>query len=94
MHQVLASGGQALDVANRAFFEPRFGHDFSRVRIYADERAGDSARALGALAYTVGSNIAFASGRFSPSSAGGRFLLAHELADVLQQQSGLILQPP
>ncbi len=92
VHEVLASGGQALDVASRAFFEPRFGHDFSRVRTYADERAGDSARALGALAYTVGSNIAFAPGRFSPSSAGGRFLLAHELAHVLQQQSGLVLQ--
>jgi anti-sigma factor RsiW len=88
VREALASGGQALDVTSRAFFEPRFGHDFSRVRIYTDERAGDSARALGALAYTVGQAIVFGRGAFSASSQAGQRLLAHELTHVVQQSAG------
>jgi hypothetical protein len=65
--------------------EHQFGHDFSRVRIHADGPAGHSARAVSAQAYTVGSHIAFAPGRYNPDSTPGRRLLAHELAHVIQQ---------
>ncbi|CAN7762162.1 DUF4157 domain-containing protein [Variovorax sp. LjRoot130] len=85
--QVLASSGRALDAPLRQDFEQRFGHDFSRVRIHADEAAARSAQALGANAWTVGEHIAFAPGRFAPQSRGGRQLLAHELTHVVQQSA-------
>lgn len=78
------SKGQPLDAATRSFFEPRFGHDFSQVRVHADQDSARSAVALGAAAYTVGNDIAFAPGKYSPG-AEGKGLLAHELAHVVQQ---------
>ena len=81
VHEVLHSPGEPLDTTSRAFFEPRFGHDFSRVRIHRDAKAADSAQAVGALAYTVGNHIAFA-GRPEPR------LMAHELVHVVQQGAG------
>jgi hypothetical protein len=86
--EVLRSPGQPLDPATRAFFEPRFGHEFSRVRVHADESAAQSAAAVGAAAYTVGSHVAFAAGRYAPATGPGRQLLAHELAHVVQQRAG------
>jgi len=77
--------GQPLDSQSRAYFEPRFGHDFGRVRIHADGAAGESARSLNALAYTTGRNIVFANGQFAPHTPTGQRLLAHELAHVVQQ---------
>jgi hypothetical protein len=85
VHEVLNSPGQPLNPATRRLMESRLGHDFSRVRIHTDSRADESARAVNARAYTVGHNIAFASGRFSPQSAEGQRLLVHELAHVVQQ---------
>lgn len=82
--------GGSLDAETRAFMEPRFGHDFAAVRIHADATAAQSARALRAQAYTTGDHIAFAAGRFAPSTDDGRVLLAHELAHVIEQrQSGV-----
>ncbi|HLG14203.1 MAG TPA: DUF4157 domain-containing protein [Blastocatellia bacterium] len=86
MHEVLNSPGQPLDTHTRAFMEPRFGHDFSQVRVHADTRAAESARTVNALAYTVGSDIAFGGGEYAPGTKGGRRLLAHELTHVVQQQ--------
>jgi hypothetical protein len=85
VHDVLASAGQPLDAATRAFMEPRFGHDFSRVRLHADTPAHQSARAVDARAFTVGQHIVFAEGRLVPGTVDGRRLLAHELTHVLQQ---------
>jgi hypothetical protein len=82
---VLRSPSQPLDPAVRSRFEPRFGHDFSRVRVHADRRAAESAEAVGALAYTVGSDLVFGPGRYAPGSHAGRRLIAHELAHVVQQ---------
>jgi hypothetical protein len=82
----LRSPGRPLDPATRAYFEPRFGHDFSRVRIHADAPASASAHALAAQAYTIGSDIVLAAGGPAPASAAERRLLAHELAHVVQQQ--------
>jgi hypothetical protein len=65
--------------------EPRFGHDFSQVRVHTDAHAASSARAVDALAYTVREHIAFATGQYAPESNEGRRLLAHELTHVVQQ---------
>lgn len=89
VHDILNSPGQSLDATTRAFFEPRFGHDFSRVRVYAGERAGESARDVNAHAYTVGHHIVFGTGSYSPFTTEGRQLLAHELAHVAQQSFGV-----
>ena len=92
VHEVLRSPGQALDAPTRAFFEPRFGHDFSKVRVHTDEQAAQAARSMSAEAYTVGNQVVFAADRYAPSLTGGRRLLAHELAHVVQQ-SGRALAP-
>lgn len=81
----LRQSGRLLDPPTRAFFEPRFGVDFSAVRIHTNTQASESARAVNALAYTVGHNVVFNSGQYAPQSDAGRRLLAHELTHVLQQ---------
>jgi hypothetical protein len=65
--------------------EPRFGHDFARVRVHTDKRAAESAQAINAHAYTAGDNIVFGAGRYAPGSPEGRRLVAHELTHVVQQ---------
>lgn len=88
VHEVLDSPGRPLDAPTRTFMESRFGHDFNRVRIHADARAAESARAVDALAYTVGEDVVFGSGQYAPHAGAGRRLLAHELAHVVQQARG------
>jgi hypothetical protein len=90
--RALGSPGRPLDAGTRQDMEQRFGHDFSQVRIHEGAAAEQSARDVGARAYTVGSNIAFAAGQFAPASAEGRRLLAHELTHVIQQGAGGWLQ--
>src|SRR5207253_7520852 len=85
VHEVLRSPGSPLNPDTRAFFEPRFGFDFSAVRVHTDERADRSARAVNALAYTVGEDVGFRGDAYAPHSAKGRRLLAHELSHVVQQ---------
>ncbi len=85
VRDVLRSPGQPLDVITRALMEPRFGHDFSQVRVHTDAKAAESARAVNALAYTVGRDIVFGQGRHEPETTAGRRLMAHELAHVMQQ---------
>lgn len=85
VHEALASPGQPLDAATRAFMEPRFGRDFSQVRVHADTNAAKSAKAVQASAYTVGQHVVFGS-EYRPRTSKGRCLLAHELAHVAQQQ--------
>ncbi|MFJ1975564.1 DUF4157 domain-containing protein [Streptomyces sp. NPDC087903] len=79
------SGGTPLDAGVRGVMEGRFWHDFSDVRVHTDSAANESAAAIGARAYTSGRDIVFGAGRYDPQSAGGRRLLAHELAHVVQQ---------
>lgn len=85
VHDVLNSPGQPLDVTTRNFMEPRFGYDFGVVRVHTDSRAAESARAVNALAYTVGQSIVFGQGLYTPGSGSGRRLMAHELTHVMQQ---------
>nr|WP_246551794.1 DUF4157 domain-containing protein [Geobacter hydrogenophilus] len=81
----LEGGGVPLGEGERAFLEPRFGADFSRVRLHTGPAAEETARALNAQAFTVGHDIAFGVGRYSPGTEEGMRLLAHELAHVVQQ---------
>jgi len=85
VHEVLRSPGQPLDPATRAFFEPRFKHDFSQVRLHTDVRAAKSARAVNALAYTVRRDVVFGARQYAPFTGPNRKLLSHELAHVVQQ---------
>jgi len=89
VQEVVRSPGQLLGPEVRAFMEPRFGHDFSGVRIHTGLRAAESARDLNALAYTLGEHIVFGAGQFAPDRPKGRRLLAHELAHVVQQSQTL-----
>jgi hypothetical protein len=83
--EVLRTAGQPLDRDERKFFEARLGRDLGAIRIHSDIRAAESARAVEALAYTVGNHVVFGSGRYAPRNAESRKLLAHELAHTLQQ---------
>lgn len=85
VQEVLNSPGQLLDLNTRAFMEPRFGHDFSGVRVHTDSKAAESAQAVNALAYTVGRNVVFRTGQYAPHTLKGRCLIAHELAHTIQQ---------
>jgi len=90
-HQALGamkrSAGHPLDATARAFFEPRFGRDFSHVRVHTDSLAEQSATAIRANAFALDSDLFFAAGRYAPESEAGRRLLAHELTHVLQRGS-------
>ena len=86
----LQSKGRPLPDEVRNHYEPRFGYDFSQVRVHTDGAAAKSAETINALAYTSGNNIVFNAGQFSPFTDNGSRLLAHELTHVAQQQSGLV----
>jgi hypothetical protein len=88
VHEVLRSPGQSLDPATRAFMEPRFGHDFSHVRVHTDARAAESSQDIQANAYTLGRDVVFGAGQYRPGTAAGNRLLAHELAHTIQQGHG------
>ncbi len=82
----LSAPGRPLEPALRQDMEQRFGYDFSRVRVHVDDRASESADALGANAYTLGQQVVFGRDRFDPVSGTGRRLIAHELAHTIQQR--------
>jgi hypothetical protein len=85
VEEVLRSPGRPLDAATRSFMEPRFGHDFSQVRVHSGASAAISARQVNANAYTAGHHIVFAAGQFAPGTNAGQRLIAHELTHVVQQ---------
>jgi hypothetical protein len=76
-----------MDQATRKFYEPRFGHDFSNVRVHTDSRASESAQTIKAKAYTFGNQIVFGTNCYQPHTSAGRRLLAHELTHVVQQSA-------
>jgi len=82
---VVPAGGRELDAATRAFMEPRFGVDFSRVRVHDGPAGTQSAGEVSARAYTVGHHLVFGAGEYAPATHEGRRLIAHELAHVVQQ---------
>ena len=83
-------GGQPLPSSTRAFFESRFGHDFSGVRLHSDREAANLASNIHARAFTIGRDITFGAGMYAPASTVGRRLLAHELSHVIQQSTGSV----
>ena len=83
-----SGSGHPLDRATRAHFERRFGYDFGAVRVHRDRAAERAAEKLGAVAFTVGRDVVFGSGRYQPHTVPGRALVAHELTHVVQQDSG------
>ena len=92
VHDVLRSSGQPLDAGTRAYMEPRFGHDFSDVRVHNDAQAARSAGTVNAFAYTVENHIVLGTGNHSPQTTSTKRLLAHELAHVIQQRNGTAFQ--
>ncbi|MFZ0544804.1 MAG: DUF4157 domain-containing protein [Candidatus Promineifilaceae bacterium] len=85
VHKVLQQPGRPLDSSTRQFMESRFGQRFEGVRVHTGGEAAESARSLNARAYTVGRNLVFGGGEYTPGTVTGRRLLAHELAHVIQQ---------
>jgi Domain of unknown function (DUF4157) len=90
VREALSSPGQPLDEGTRVFMESRFGHNFAQVRVHANAQAAESARAVNALAYTVGQDIVFGKQRYAPRTGEGQQLLAHELVHVVQQRAGAV----
>lgn len=86
----LKGGGQPLPESMRSFFEPRFGYDFSRVRVHTDRNASSAANSINAKAFTIGRDVVFGAMQYSPGTFAGKNLLAHELSHVIQQTSGSI----
>jgi hypothetical protein len=84
--------GDHLPGNARAYFEPRFGQDFSQVRVHTGKQASDSAKAINAKAYTMGKHIVFRAGEYAPETGEGRKLLAHELTHVVQQGGNISIQ--
>lgn len=82
----LRGGGHPLPESVRGFFEPRFGYDFSDVRTHTDAQAVATAKTINAKAFTVGRDVAFGAGQYSPETKEGKKLLAHELTHVVQQR--------
>ena len=84
---VRSSSGSAIDSSTKDFMESRLGYDFSNVRIHVDRRSAESARAIGALAYTAGNDIVFGAGQYEPNTPAGRSLIVHELVHTIQQRA-------
>jgi hypothetical protein len=85
VNKALRSTGKSLDAPLRSTMEGHFGHDLGGVRIHTDAVAGESAQAVGALAYTVGQHVVFGANQYRPDSPSGLHLLAHELTHTVQQ---------
>lgn len=86
----LGASGRPLPESTRTFFEPRFGQDFSQVRVHTDTHAAGLARNINAKAFTVGQDVVFGAGQYSPNNTVGKKLLAHELTHVVQQTGGQV----
>lgn len=92
--EVLRSSGQPLPGGLAGEMGARMGgFDFSQVRVHAGDSAARSADAVGARAFTVGHQVVFGAGQFSPATAAGRALIAHELTHVVQQSRAPALPP-
>jgi hypothetical protein len=84
-----SSGGWPLPRDIQAKMEGALGANFADVRVHV----GSEAAAIGALAFTWGSDLYFAPGQYNPHTTHGQFLLGHELQHVVQQRSGRVANP-
>ncbi|MBJ7597145.1 MAG: hypothetical protein DLM67_14040 [Candidatus Nephthysia bennettiae] len=95
VHDVVGSGGGSpLDTDTRGLMEGRLAQDFSDVRVHTGQKADESARSINAQAYTVGTDVVFRSGHYSPGTDTGQRVLAHELTHVVQQKAGPVAGTP
>jgi Domain of unknown function (DUF4157) len=92
VHETLRCRGEPLEPTTQTEMSRRTGQDLSQVRVHTDERAAASARAMDAIAYTVGRHVVFGGGMYRPCTGEGQRLLAHELAHVIQQGGDRVLQ--
>ena len=83
----IRGSGKPLPKPDRTFFESRFGHDFSQVRVHNDSQAAETAQDVKAKAFTVGRDVVFGAGQYNPATSKGKKLLAHELAYVIQNST-------
>lgn len=88
------ASGAPLAPEVAGYMEPRFGADFSRVRVHTSERAASLSREVNAQAFTRGSDVFMPAGRYDPGSTSGKRLLAHELAHVVQQGGAGLRRTP
>jgi hypothetical protein len=88
IQKTINSNGHPIDHSTRSFMERRFGHDFGNVQIHNDSQAHQSSSDIGAKAYTSANHVAFGPGMYRPGTLAGNWLLAHELAHVIQQSGG------
>ncbi|QDQ29001.1 DUF4157 domain-containing protein [Chitinimonas arctica] len=86
--RLAVGAGRPLEATIRRDMERSFGHDFSQVRVHTDGEADRQTRQERALAFTIGDDIYFRQGAFTPHMPSGRWLLAHELTHVVQQAQG------
>jgi hypothetical protein len=91
--QSMRGGGQPLAPDLRQFYEPRMGYPLGGVRLHTDSHANSAANQLQAKAFTLGSDIFFASGHYEPQTAQGKWLLAHELTHTIQQTPLISCKP-
>jgi len=89
-----SGGGSPLDGTTRTYMESRLGNDFGDVRVHTGQKADESARSINAQAYTVGNDVVFQSGKYTPETPGGMHTLAHELTHVVQQKAGPVSGAP
>ncbi|MEL6348532.1 MAG: DUF4157 domain-containing protein [Myxococcota bacterium] len=82
--------GQVLPTDIRERMERAFGHDFSGVRIHLDAQAATDAEQMHAKAFTIGREISFGAGQWTPQTREGERLIAHELTHVVQHDEGRI----
>jgi len=94
VNQTLQDSGRPLDNSTRIFMEDHFGYNFDQVRVHTDIHSAQSAQAVSARAYTVGSNMVFGEGQYAPGTTEGKQLLAHELTHVVQQGTASPFQQP
>ena len=81
--------GYFLSLAERAYYEPRFGADFSNVKVHNDSTSADLSKSVNARAFTVGNDIFFGAGEYNPQTSEGKKLMAHELTHTIQQGGGV-----
>jgi len=81
-------GGQPLESSVRSNFEPALGYDLSSVKVHNSAADSEISQSVGAKAFTLGQDVFFKGGSYSPDSSDGKKLLAHELTHVVQQSSG------
>ena len=79
------TGGQPLSSDVRSYMEPRFGADFSNVRIHSDPESASLSNQLSARAFTYQNHVFFSRDQYQPGTSEGKQLLAHELTHTIQQ---------